>query len=197
MKKFNIKLNKKINILFIAFSVVSVICIGTFAYLQWKSKNENTFTSEQTIVPSINEIFQDNEKRNVSVFVGDTGYSVYVRATIVVNWMDEDQHILGASPILDTTENEGDYSLLLNTTDWFFNDDGFYYYKKPVSSGQSTEALIEECTILKNAPKSNYTLNVEIIAQTIQVAGLTDDTDIPLVTSAWGVTVNSDKTLSN
>ena len=62
-------------------AVVSLSTGSTYAYLKWSSQTPviNTVQPETTVQPVINETFKDNVKTDVSVNVGDTGYSVYVR----------------------------------------------------------------------------------------------------------------------
>ena len=128
-------------------------------------------------------------KKNVAVAVGNPGYAVYVRAAIVVTWKDASGKVLAEAP-----SETVDYSLVLNTTDWFYHD-GFYYYTSALSSG-NTASLIQECKVLTEAPATGYTLSVEIVAQTIQALGMTDDGTEYAVQNAWKVKVNDDGTLS-
>ena len=150
----------------------------------------NTFEAETAVKPTISETFDKKIKQNVSVNVGDPGYSVYVRAAVVVTWKNgEEGHALGQMPIAGI-----DYSLTLGDG-WTRGSDGFYYYLTPVPS-EKTGDLIEECKPLKEAPEEGYALNVEIITQTIQAKGTTDDGDIPAVQDAWKVDINQDGTLN-
>ena len=107
--------------------------------------------------------------------------------------MENGTSVLASTPIEDTH-----YSLTLNLADdaWFLGDDGFYYYNQPINSGGKTGVFISECTALTDAPQSGYTLNVDVIAQTIQAAGTTDIDDTPLVETVWDVVVNDDLSLS-
>ena len=168
---------------------VVVISLSTGTVMAWLSITggsvENVFDPAASVDPSISETFDKEVKSNVAVSVGDTGYAVYVRAAIVVTWKaEEDGSVLGDSPVL----NE-DYTLLLNETDWFLKD-GFYYHKAAVNSGGTTANLITSCQLKSSViPPSGYALNVEIIAQTIQALGTTDEGNSPAVAEAWGVTV--------
>lgn len=198
-----------------AFLVIfCVMAIGAHAYLKWSGEVRNEFTAENSVVPTVNETFENNLKENVSVNPGDTDYSVYVRAAIVVTWMNKNGEVHANIPMEGT-----DYYLNLNEgsdKDWF-EKDGFYYHKEPVESStdtvnNKTANLIQTCNPLKAAPVDKedstdiYTLNVKIVTQTIQSAGMTDGVyddngnvvtePIPAVTAQWGVTVNGDKTIS-
>lgn len=157
-------------------------------------KNEFTAATEPSI--SITES-TDNPltlKENVAVDVGNPGYAVYVRAAIVVNWVDEYGNVYSIKPVLGQ-----DYEMSLNTEpggSWLYNgNDGYYYHKDFVVAGQ-TGVLIASCYQTAVAP-TGYSLSVEIIAQTIQAVGTTDkdeygnevEVGIPAVTDAWGVYV--------
>lgn len=168
---------------------------ATIAYMFLDSNGvTNTFTAAAEKNPTITENFQAGgwEKANVQVNVGNPGYAVYVRAKVVVNWTNEEGNVLAL--YLPEKGVDKDYSITYNTTDWFEGNDGYWYYKKPISSG-STKDLINKCEVLRAAPISGYTLQVDILTQTIQVAGVTADGKPP-VEEAWGVIVNSDKTIS-
>lgn len=139
----------------------------------------NTFTP--TSVPiDVVENFENNVKSNVKI-QNDGDIPAYIRAAIVVNWVDGQGNVLGTPPV----EGEGnDYSLTLNLTeDWIKNDDGYYYWTSPVSAGEETGVLITECKALNEAPLDGYNLQVEILAQSVQ--------SVPeeAIEDLWGVTI--------
>lgn len=204
MARKNGKFQKKRRIPLISWILLAVVILSLSAgsVVAWLSipggQVENSFTPDDNLNPTITETFKENDdklKQNVVVRVGDTGYAVYVRAAIVVNWKNaEDGNVLGQTPVLD-----GDYTLTLNETDWFYKD-GFYYHKAMVNTGGTTANLITSCQLKEGitppvdttvTPNVKYDLNVEIIAQTIQALGTTDTGDTPAVTDAWGVTVTN------
>ena len=186
----------RVGLLTVALVLLLLLFVGgVWACLKWSGAVENRFTAADETNPTIHEIFDSAEKKDVSVTVGQTGYSVYVRATITVTWMNKEGKTLALVP-----EKDFDYSIELNLNDsgWFYNsEDGFYYYKSPVESGGSTGILITSCKPLASAPLEGYTLDVKIAAQTIQSAGTTDESNVPAVTDAWKVAVNNDKTLAS
>lgn len=163
------------------------------AYMKWSGGIKNEFTAEHTIDPDIEETFTNHEKTNVSVKAGETGYAVYVRAAVVITWMDEEGKVFSQSP-----QRGVDYEIEWNLEDggWFYGNDGFYYYASRVESGEATGVLIKSCKPLAGAPEEGYALDVRIAAQTIQAAGATDAGDIPAVTDAWGVVVNENGTIA-
>lgn len=175
--------------------VVLVLCmlfalsIAAYAYLSSTSNSvENSFTADKNPTPTIQETFNGYVKENVSVSVGSTAYAVYVRAAIVVTWKNDAGDVLAQSPVAGD-----DYFIDLNTGDgkpWFLQaKDGFYYYSSMIREG-ATKPLIKQCRQMKAAPVDGYALHVEIIAQTIQAVGYTDDKNIPAVQAAWGVLVD-------
>lgn len=174
--------------------LIAVSAATVYAYLRTSIGTvENSFDAAADPQPTIEETFVDRVKTDVAVNVGNPGYSVYVRAAIVVTWED-------ANGVLATPPVEGtDYEITLNTGDWFekdwFEKDGFYYLKEPIIGGK-TAVLIEELRELKDAPKDGYKLHVEIISQTIQALGSTDGGGTPAVTDAWGVSVDSSGNLT-
>lgn len=173
----------------IALLAAASLTTGTVAAYLAVASNEikNTFSAEDQVDPSVSETFSGTKKENVYVQVGDPGYAVYVRAAIVVTWKnrDNDQLVWSAAP------QPGEYSLTIGEG-WKKGTDGFYYHLAPVPSGGSTEVLIKECSPIAQAPESGYTLSVEIMTQTIQALGTTDDGEIPAVQDAWGVRVGGD-----
>ena len=184
----NQKIRKPVIGILLLVAVLSMGIGGVAAYLSTQTGPvTNTFTAATGTQPTIVETMENNVKSNVSVNVGDPGYAVYVRAAVVVTWQDDQGNVLAKAPVANT-----DYSITMNETDWFQHG-GFWYYQEMISSG-STQPLISSCEV--KAAKGDYHLNVEIIAQTIQALGCTDDGDIPAVQDAWGVYVDANNELS-
>ena len=171
----------------IALLAAASLTTGTVAAYLAVASNEikNTFSAEDQVDPTVSETFSGTKKENVYVQVGDPGYAVYVRAAIVVTWKNSDDQVWSAAP------QPEEYSLTIGEG-WKKGADGFYYHLAPVPSGESTEVLIKECSPIAQAPESGYTLSVEIMTQTIQALGTTDDGEIPAVQDAWGVGVGGD-----
>ena len=150
---------------------------------------KNDFAADVDNTPSVDETFDGAEKSAVKVTIpDDVDYSVYVRATVVVNWQKTENgetFVYPAAPVAGT-----DYSITYGTSGWF-EKDGFYYYENPVVGGGETAVLISSCSSKGTEPEG-YTLHVEVLTQTVQAAGTTDNGDIPAVEDAWGVvTVDS------
>ena len=164
----------------IALLLLSVCTTGVFAYLKLSTKKtDNSFQSAHSVNPQINETkFDGSIKENVTVNVGETGYSVYVRAAVVVTWQDSDGNVYVVPP-----EEDKDYFIRYGDR-WKKRGD-YRYYDSVVGSGEVTAPLITECKPLKEAPVEGYTLNVKVIAQTIQSAGSTDDGNDMAQNDVW------------
>lgn len=132
----------------------------------------------------------NKEVKDVSVYVPDDGYPVYVRVAILVTWVRKDNSSVVFDP---PVEGEGNsYILDINTTDWE-KKEGFYYCKTPIEYGDTnrlTPVLVNSCTLVGKVFQFDETdcfLNVEIIVQTIQAIGSTDENEKPAWEDAWGV----------
>ena len=114
---------------------------------------------------------------------------VYIRAAVVVNWVDEDGVILSTSPVAGT-----DYTLS-TATGWTQGSDGFYYYlsKVPPTSDPTSIKLLESIT--QNKTKDGYTLRVQVLSSAIQAE------PAEAVKLSWtcvtGVKANGDLIVSN
>lgn len=174
---------------------MSLMVGGVVAYLSASTGAvTNRFIPEVAEDPVVVETFEDNEKTNVKVDVGEPGYAVYIRAAVVVTWKDtRNGDVLGVMPQAGV-----DYTMSLGDK-WFLGSDGFYYYSSPVAydgehgSTKLTENLINSCKPIDGKTPAGYHLNVEIISQTIQALGTTDVGDKPAVADAWGVAVKDGK----
>ena len=186
--------NRRILIISIIAILVAVAAIGTvFAILKGRSGTvKNDLVADSDLDPNVIETFENDVKSDVKVKVGKTDYSVYVRAAIVVNWQDDNGNVYWHAPL------EDDYVLEINKTDWIKEGD-FWYHKAPVESEGETAVLIERCyqTAVSARPQpEGYKLHVEILSQTVQAAGRTDDDKKSAVEDAWGITVGADGNLS-
>jgi len=170
----------------ILLAVLSLSIGSVVAYLSTHTGAvKNTFLKDEPTNPSVLETFDpDGEKTDVKVSVGDPGYAVYVRAAVVVTWKDADGNVLGTAPAAGT-----DYTLDINPDAWVLGSDGFYYHKAPVNTAGETAVLITRCAPLDGKTPQGYGLNVEIVTQTVQALGTTDEGGKTPVEDAWGVTL--------
>lgn len=90
------------------------------------------------------------------------GTSAYVRAAVVVNWVDEETGaVCGDAPEAGT-----DYSMDGTDKAWIYDGKEFYYYTSSIDPGESTSELIGECRQLTE--KAGYKLHVDIVSSAIQ-----------------------------
>lgn len=168
----------------VALVLITAVSGAVYGYLSAGSNPvENTFTPATQVAPTI----LTDSNGEIDVNVGNPGYSVYVRAAIVVTWQKEDKTVHAWKP---------EYSLNLGSG-WVKGDDNFYYYTAKVEEGlvnDLTSSITASAT--SQPPSEDYKLKVQVIVQTIQAEGRTDNGDIPAVEDAWGVTVNSDGTIT-
>lgn len=162
----------------------SIMSVGpTYAYLKIIHDDQmvdNNFDVSKQVNPSVNTDYTVNVGDN-KVNADDTGYSVYVRATVVASWK-KGSEVLGVFP-----EQGVNYSLALGSRKWVYNNaDGYYYYNETVKSGDPTEPLLLGYSQIGNAPEEGYVLSVEVLTQTIQAVGKKNGT--LAVTDAWGYT---------
>lgn len=163
--------------------ILGVSVAGAVAFLVDSSGPVvNTFTPTE-VPPEIVEKLEGEVKKEVTI-KNSGNIDAYIRATVVVNWLDKDGNILGEQPVYGT-----DYTYTLpENGDWFKGDDGFYYYTKPVVPGNTTAALLTDGKVLK--VKEDCKLSMEILAQSIQSVPTTT------VESVWDVTVDDDGNLT-
>lgn len=158
--------------LILLISILAILVVGagaTIAYLATSTGPiENKFLPTQVTCDVI-ETFKNNVKSDVKVKNTSTeGVPAFIRAEIIVNWVDSEGNVLAKKPILGE-----DYALSINATpdsvggQWI-TDSNFYYYTKPIDSGAETGVLISECKPLKACSEEGYTLSVEVIASAIQ-----------------------------
>lgn len=143
--------------------LLGITITGVLAFLtDRESPVLNTFVPTEVTCSVEEDFFDKNVKKDVSV-KNTCDIDVYIRAAIIVNWVDKDGNILGAVDesdiLLDIYEDKG----------WVKGSDGYYYYGTKVSKDASTNHLIKECRLADGtvATEGHY-LSVEIIADAIQ-----------------------------
>ena len=160
-----------------ALVVSLAVGIAVYAYLSSIDTIEYAEFEAATSADPIVATTSDGEEYVVSV--GESlDYSVFVRAAVVVTWQDDDGNIFAEMPVAGE-----DYTI--ECRDGWFIHEGFYYYSKAITVSTGTGLIVKTLT----THPDGYKLNVQIISQTIQALGETDDNSVPAVTDAWGVTV--------
>ena len=162
--------------LFVLTILLAVAAVGsTVAYIVTKTGEvKNTFTP-----PNLD--IEINVANNEIVNEGEV--PVYVRAAVVVNWVNEtDGSILSATPVEGT-----DYTITYNTAGgWVKGSDGFWYYKTALDSEATAETLLSVTqTEAQAAAKPGYKLQVQVLSEAIQT------TPASAVQESWGVTVEN------
>ncbi len=176
---------------FVAMLVSTVlVCSAAFgatlAYLvdETDAPLTNIFNPSQ-VTSKVEEDFDGTEKSNVRI--QNTGdIPAYIRADIVVTWMNAEGEVLYKQPVLNT-----DYTLVTGS-DWLKIGD-YYYYTMEVPAGKTTDYkdpegstagdLIVSATQNTQAPQNGYSLAIEILCSAIQSVPET------VVEEAWKVSV--------
>lgn len=161
--KFTASKKRIILIISAIVALIAIVAGGTFAwYTDMVSAKANTFTAG-TVSCEVSESFDSAVKENVSVKnTGDV--DAYVRAALVINWVDEKGIIYAAAPVAGE-----DYTLDVDITNWFKADDGYYYCKDKVAPENYSAILVNSCQqIESSAAPEGYHLQVNVIASAIQ-----------------------------
>ena len=168
------RVNKAACLLLAIVLVIGAAVGTTIAFLVADTKPvENKFEYAK-VSCAVQESFDGEIKKNVQI--RNTGTTdAFIRATYVVNWVDQDGNIAASVP------EDYSYTLTENPNgNWEKNDDGYFYYLTPVAPGDSTPGSLLVCTVTYPA-NPEYTLSVEILATAIQ------SSPVSAVTEAWGV----------
>lgn len=169
---------KQRTVLLSIFLILSLAVGSTLAYIVAKTDRVQNQFEPAFVTCSVNA-------NNDSTFdVTNTGnVDAYIRAAIVVSWMDDQGNVRGISP------KASDYSLTVNATNWWKDTrTGYYYYKYSVVPAGVTEDLITAYGLAANATvPAGYELSVEVVAEAIQADGDTDIGNVPAYKNAWGI----------
>lgn len=159
--------------LILSLCLIFALAVGTtLAYLKANtSPVTNTFTAAKSDI-KIDENVKNGEKSSIQVVNTGTAVS-YVRVKLVMNWVDGNGKVVSGGKLPEVT---------LNKSDWFVQDD-IYYYTKPVGPKDSTANLLKDpITQPEDAPEGCH-LEVTVLAESIQAAPST------AVEGAWAVKV--------
>ena len=170
--------------LILMVSLVAILAVSVGGVLAWLATSSNDVTN--TFAPGDTEIeieekFEKNVKSDVKV-INKGNIPVYIRANLVFTWKDSAGNIIEKPADATLTVDHGN-------GDWVKGSDGFWYYTKPVAVKGSTTNIINKATI-KFPEGKGYKMDLEVMAQSIQA----EPKDA--VVGAWGVTVNSDGSLT-
>ncbi len=160
------------------FLILFLAVSGTLAYLV-----VNTDYVQNQFEPAF-VTCQVNYNKDNTFDVTNTGnVDAYIRAAIVVNWMDEDGNVRGIAP------KSSDYTLIVNTEDWWQDTStGYLYYKYSVIPTGVTNDLVTSYGLAEGVTAPNgYELCVEVVAEALQAKGDTDVGAVPAYQDAWGI----------
>lgn len=206
MKREN-PLVKRLILVFVVLAVIAAALIVTptlALYIRGADDVNNEFGSVGSINPEVvnGKLNEDGKMEDVRIYVGKTGYPVYVRVEVFIAWQ-KDGTVLGVA----YPKKDVDYTVTYNTADWLKIDNYYYFVGKGsqneetgktdylngvVKSEGITSALISEFAVKSGTkpPFDGYELNVQVIVQTVQAVGKTDEDngEIPAWWDAWGFT---------
>lgn len=165
--------SKKFNIL-VTVLIPSVLllsaCIGTvYAYLSASAVGPtDSFQIADSKNPEVSvsvtqDVTQEQPTQSIataSVTVPSAGYEVYVRAIVVVNWVNNGQ--------ICATPNGASYKVT-TAAGWELRN-GFYYYKQAVDHLNDNDSFKVTYNNI-----DGYDVQVQVICQTIQAVGTTDE----------------------
>jgi len=159
------KSGKKLVVLLASLALALGVSVGgTIAFLTTNTDPvQNTFQPTE-VTCEVKETFEDNVKSNVTI-QNTSDIDAYIRAEIIVNWVDASGNIFG-EPV-----DAADYELVLKSgTKWIEGKDGYYYHTSKVSPEAHTDILIERCVMKATAtkPADNAQLSVTILSSAIQ-----------------------------
>lgn len=161
--------------LILSLCLIFALAVGTtLAYLKANtSPVTNTFKAATSEI-KIDENVTGGQKK--SIIVQNTGTAVsYVRVKLVMNWVDGNGKVVSGGKLPEVT---------LNKSDWFVQDD-IYYYTKPIGPKDSTSNLLKDPIKQPEDAPDGCHLEVTVLAESIQAAPST------AVEGAWAVKVVS------
>ena len=175
-RKVRFRVNKTFFTLLAIIMAIGAAVGTTVAFLVARTDNvQNTF-EYANVSCAVSEDFNGTIKKDVQI--KNTGSTdAYIRATYVVNWLDEDGNIAASDP-------EGySYTLVENPDGkWEKKSDGYFYYLTPVAPEHSTLGSLLDCTV--TYPENpEYTLSVEILATAIQ------SNPVSAAEGAWNISI--------
>ena len=186
-RKSRTRMNRATVLLMAILMLIGVAAGSTVAYLIDRTENvANTFEYGQ-VSCDIGETFDETTTKK-DVYVTNTGnINAYIRATVVVNWVDSQGNIVASVP--DTYK----YELTMHEDgNWKKGNDGYYYYTLPVAPKGRTEDSLLTCKVTSRPANPEYRLSVEILATAVQ--------SVPeeAVQAAWGADfkINADGSLN-
>lgn len=160
VKRNRKKRNRSLALILSLVLLLAVAGGATVAYFSTRSGENKAGFTAGTVSCSVSG----------GVVTNEGNVPVYVRAAVVVNWVDKDGNIRGIAP------TAADYTVTPGTG-WSLQD-GYYYYKDEVAvkgnAEQKSYITTPVCTVSLNSGVSvpeGYSLETVILAEAIQAAG--------------------------
>lgn len=149
----------------------------TIAFLVRQDSTSNQFMLG-VVTTEIIESFDKKNKVKSNVAIKNNGnVPIYIRTLVNIYFKDNEGNVLADAPV----ENL-DYRLTLSiSANWILSEEGYYYYKTPITPNDITDVLIEECEELKE--HDDKVLVVDVITQAIQ------SNPSKAVEEAWNVNI--------
>lgn len=176
------KTRKLLSGLVILVLVLALAVGGVYSYMFARTEDAANELTPAAVSCKVYETFEDNQKKS-SITVQNTGrVDAYLRVRLVTYWVNDAGEIV-AKPSEKLT--------VTPTDNWLADtDNDTYYYKSPVKAGAETPNLLAAPLVLKKS-SDGYNQVIEVFAEAIQAEGTTDVGNVPAVTDAWGVTVDT------
>ncbi|MEG0978558.1 MAG: TasA family protein [Oscillospiraceae bacterium] len=141
-----------------AILIVTVAIGGTMAWLSDSQTINNSF-SVSKVKCEVRQDVSGTSRENV--VVENTGeIDGFVRAVIVLSWVDSEGNTVPQQV------KDSDFTMDLNSAEWFKASDGFYYYRSKLVPQGKTHNLINSFTV--NDTSGTSTLKLEVVAASIQ-----------------------------
>lgn len=168
-------MKRKLLILSILTMCVAILASGTLAFQTASGRAHNVITSGNVKI-EIQE-WADTEKKTPFENL-DGLYPGFTATKIVevVNTGSADAWVRvkiekNITPASEQTEVDPDLVVLdLNTTDWTYREDGYYYYNSPLEPGEVTAPVLNGVTLSGNmgSEYQEATVEVKVSAEAVQ-----------------------------
>lgn len=183
-------MKEKLSVVAILAIFLAIMSAGTWAYFTTQEQVHNVITTgsvdiilqewadeaKTTPFENLTGIMPGRQTTKIPEVVNSGENPVFVR--IQVN-----KTVTPAEGAAEAQFNLEEIRLDINTTDWA-EKDGYYYYKKILQPGETTEPLFTTVSfdVTMGNQYQNADVNIEIVAQAVQTAN--NGTD-PLTALGW------------
>ena len=164
---------------------------------EWEANKLYTFTIKlpDDVKVEVNETFEQGGNVKKDVYISNPSVSkIYVRATVVGCWVNAKGDALASWIAPDNISAtapagaDGEFVLPDGWSDkWIVGNDGYYYYKNPISYGEATTELFDSYTLNAAPPVAGTTLELSVIAQSVYAEDINE--------TGWPVSVSTNNVL--